>query len=32
MSFTSFFKVFLNIQEYANEIIYISDRRYVSKL
>ena len=27
MSFTSFLKGFINIREYANEIIYISDHR-----
>ena len=30
-SFTSFFKVFINIREYANEIIYISDHRKKGK-
>ena len=27
MSFTSFLKGFINIREYANEIIYLSDHR-----
>ena len=29
MSFTSFFKVYINIREYAIDIIYISDHRKI---